>query len=205
MGFLTASDKQRIAEAIREVESGTSGELVTVIAGASDDYPFIPTLWAGMLALAVPGFLTLAHISVPFLGAYGAQIVCFLVLALLFRIRPIKMRLVPGEVKRMRASRVAREQFFLQNLHHTRDRTGVLLFVSVAEHYVEIIADKGINDVVKSDTWDRIVARFVAQVQAGRIADGFLDAVRACGEPLAAHFPVRPGDRNELPNHLVEI
>ena len=72
----------------------------------------------------------------------------------------------------------------------------MLLFVSVAEHYVEIIADKGINDVVPTGTWEHVVAEFVEKVKSGRIADGFVGAVEACGEPLVQHFPV--GEHEEL-------
>ena len=82
----------------------------------------------------------------------------------------------PTAVKRRRAGRLAREQFFAQGLHLTRARTGVLIFVSVAEHYVEIIADQGIDALVPPGTWDKAVADFVGQVRAGHIAEGFLAA-----------------------------
>jgi putative membrane protein len=126
-------------------------------------------------------------------------------LALLFRWTPLKMRLIPKAVKRRRAGRLAWEQFFAQNLHLTRQRTGVLLFVSVAEHYVEILADKGINDKVKQDAWDNIVADFIKRVKAREITEGFLSAIGACGELLAESFPRSEGDVDELPNRFIEI
>ena len=129
----------------------------------------------------------------------------FVVLALLFRWPPLMMRLIPKAVKHRRASRVAHQQFFEQNLHHTKDRTGVMLFVSVAEHYVEIIADKGINDVVEDGVWDKVIADFVQHVKARQVAEGFVTAVAACGKILAEHFPATHDNPNELPNHLIEI
>ena len=110
------------------------------------------------------------------------------------------MALVPNSMKRRRASQLAREQFFEQRLHMTRARTGVLIFVSVAEHYVEIIADEGINALVPPGTWDKAVADFVEQVRAGRIAEGFLAVVEVVGARLAEHFPRPADDRDELPN-----
>ena len=205
MAFLSDSDKQRIAEAIRQVESKTSGELVTVVAREADDYYYIPTLWAAMTALLLPALVTVLGLQHTLLDSYGAQVSLFVVATLLFRIPVLKYRLIPKAIKRQRAARLAREQFLLQNLHHTEERTGVMLFVSVAEHYVEVLADKGINEVVPGGTWDWVVADFVARVKQGQVADGFINAVDACGEQLIHHFPVQAGDRNELPNHLIEI
>ncbi len=87
----------------------------------------------------------------------------------------------------------------------TRARTGVLVFVAVAEHYVEIIADEGINALVPPGTWDKAVADFVEQVRARRVTEGFLAVVEAVGARLAEHFPRPPDDRDELPNEGREL
>ena len=205
MAFLSQAEKDRIAEAIRAAERKTSGELVTVIAQASDEYRYIPMLWASLVALVLPAVLYFANLGWNLGDVYMAQIGVFVVLALGVQWSPIKMRLIPKSVKHRRASRFAREQFFEHNVHRTRDRTGVLLFVSVAEHYVEIIADAGIDDKVAGDAWQGIVGDFVGAVKAGRIADGFGGAVTACGALLAEHFPRAADDTDELPNHLFEI
>jgi len=75
----------------------------------------------------------------------------------------------------------------------------------MAERYVEIIADKGINDVVEAGTWDKIVNQFVANVKQGQVAGGFIFASQQCGEVLIAHFPVAANDKNELPDHLIQL
>jgi putative membrane protein len=205
MTFLSEADKQRIAEAIREAETKTSGELVTVIAHAADTYLYIPILWASVAALMLPPIILLLSVELPFSLLYSLQLSIFLGLALLFRWSPLKMRLIPKAVKHRRASRLAWEQFFIQNLHLTRQRTGVLLFVSVAERYVEIIADKGINDIVERNAWDDIVADFTKRVKAKEIPEGFLSAISACGNLLAESFPRPEGDVDELPNRIIEI
>ena len=205
MAFLTDRDRQQIAEAIAAAERRTSGELVTVIAGAADDYRYVPLLWPALAALLLPA-LVLAVL--PATGAwtlYLAQVASFLVLALIAHLPRVHLALVPAAVKRRRASRLARAQFFEQGLHLTRARTGVLIFVAVAEHHVEIIADEGINALVPPGTWDKAVAEFVLRVRAGRIAEGFLAAISEIGERLAEHFPREPDDTDELPNRLVEI
>jgi putative membrane protein len=81
----------------------------------------------------------------------------------------------------------------------------VLLFVSVAERHVEIVADQGINEVVAHDAWQSIVNGFIERVRMRQVAEGFLTAIAACGELLADHFPAADDNRNELPNRLVEL
>jgi len=113
--------------------------------------------------------------------------------------------MVPTSIKQQRAARHAREQFFLQNLHETRGRTGILLFVSVAEHYVEIIVDSAIADVVGNDTWHSTVNDFIKQVRDGNIAAGFENTIEHCRVVTWEHFPVSQRNTDELPNHLIEV
>ncbi|WP_455366318.1 TPM domain-containing protein [Kaarinaea lacus] len=203
--FLTDQDKQTISDAIREAESKTSGEIVTVIARAADDYFYIPTLWAGLLALLTPGVMLMLPIESGILVIYTLQVLVFVFALLLFRWTPLKMALIPKAIKYRRASRLAQEQFLQQGLHRTKDRNGLLIFVAVAEHYVEIIADQGINDRVPEDTWRNIVDEFVGHVKQRQISKGFLNAITQSGNLLQEQFPANPMDKNELPNHLIEI
>ncbi|MCW9029994.1 MAG: TPM domain-containing protein [Gammaproteobacteria bacterium] len=205
MTFLTEINKQKISDAIKEAESKSDGEIVTVIAQQSDTYIYLPLLWASVIALSVPMLITLLSLTELTAYNYSIQLITFILLSLLFRFRPIQMRLIPKRVKNQRCHRMAMEQFFLNNIHHTDKRTGILIFVSVAEHYVEIIADKGINDVVEEDTWSDVVNNFIIKVKADQIADGFIEAITTCGNELVTHFPAGGKDINELPNHLIEI
>jgi putative membrane protein len=91
----------------------------------------------------------------------------------------------------------------VQNLHTTTGRTGVLLFVSVAERYAEIIADKGIDERVAPGTWKGIIDHLTAAIGGGRPTDGFVTAIAAIGTVLAKHFPPGSQAPNELPNHLI--
>ncbi len=204
--LLDARDRQRIEAAIRAAENRTAGELVTVIADASDDYLPIPVLYAAAAALGLPLALWLAGVLDGFLPLYLVQLAAWLVLVPLVCWRPIAMRLVPDRLKRAAAARLAREQFYARGLHETPERGGLLLFVSAAERYVEIIADRGIDAKVPEDSWKSIVAEFTRQVRSGRIADGFLGAIAACDALLAKHLPAVAGDNpNRLPDVLIEI
>lgn len=205
MAFLNEDDRVRIGAAIADAERRTSGELVTVIAPMADDYLYIPALWAALCALLLPGILLLAGGVVSLEEMYLYQVGLFVAMAVIFRWPPLLIRLIPRGVRMQRARRLAREQFYQQHLHRTEGGTGVLLFVSVAEHHVEIIADHGIDSVVPPGFWQGVVDDFTAQLRAGQVAEGFLHAIAACGDLLAERFPVSADDRNELPNRLVEL
>ena len=205
MDFLNESEKEQLRMAIRAAEARTRGEIVTVITRTSGDYYYYPTLWAALIAIVSPTLLLALPIGFGALGIVEMQLVVFGVLALLLRWTPIKMRIVPQAVRRLHASRRAREQFHAQNLHRTRDQSGILLFVSVAEHYVEIIADAGIHTRVPDGTWDQLVQQFTARVKAGQIGEGFIEAVNTLGGHLQTHFPAEAGNPNELPDHLIEL
>ena len=217
--FLTEAEKDALEARIRAAESRTRGEIVTVIARASDDYRYIPTLWAALAALSVPALHYLRERiatggwpdpagSVDALAlVWPIQALVFLGLGALFQLPRARVALVPKSVRDRRAARHAREQFFRQGLHATELRTGALVFVSVAERYVEILVDSGIAERVDPGVWDETVAEFVALVRAGRVADGFAVAVDRCAAVLAEHFPDERGGGlpNELPDRLVEL
>jgi putative membrane protein len=205
MAFLTEQDRQKIESAIIAAERTTSGELVAVVAQAADDYRYALYLWPALAALLLPAVLLTIAPGMSAWTLYLAEAAAFLALALLAHLPPVRRALVPEAMQRRSASQLAREQFVEQGLHLTRARTGVLLFVSVAEHYVEIIADEGINARVPPGTWDKAVADFVERVRAGRIAEGFLAVVEMVEARLAEHFPRPPDDRDELPNRVIEI
>jgi putative membrane protein len=205
MAFLNDSEKQQLRDAIRAAESKTGGEIVTVIAAASGDYFYYPTLWAALLAILAPLVPMALDFSFAPLGIIELQLLVFALLALAFRWSPLKMKLVPRAIQRQYCARRAREQFLAQNLHTTRERTGVLLYVSVAEHHVELLADAGIHAKVPAGTWEHIVRAFTARVKAGETGDGFVEAVQAIGGLLAMHFPAEAANPNELPDHLIEL
>lgn len=202
MTLLSKSDQEAVSAAINEVERETDAELVTVLTAQSDNYSYIPLLWAGILALLVPG---VANYFGSWLGADTLLLVqwgTFILLSLLFRVPDINTRLIPRQVRFWRASNLARRQFLEQNLHHTKGATGMLIFVSEAERYVEILVDQGIADVLDNSEWESIVADFTAKVRQGQTREGFLDCIESCGKLLKEHVPATH-ERNELPNHLV--
>ncbi|HDL16421.1 MAG TPA: hypothetical protein ENH27_01095 [Rhizobiales bacterium] len=204
MDILSTRERTRISRAIARAEAKTSGEIVAVIAESSDDYLFIPLFWAALLALFAP-LPMFALTAWPAVHIYALQLAVFAAGSLAVQWRPLRVALVPRAVKRARAHARAMEQVLAQNLHTTKARTGVLIFVSVAERFAEVIADEGIYSKVPPGIWDEVVARLSADIARGEVAGGFIEAVGQCGGVLAEHFPPGGGDANELPNHLIVL
>ncbi|HVS77478.1 MAG TPA: TPM domain-containing protein [Steroidobacteraceae bacterium] len=202
----SAEDKARITAAIRAAEKSTSGEFVAVVARASDHYVFVPLLWSAIIALLFPGACLLLGASLSWVHLYQIQLLIFIVLTVLILSVPgLHLRLVPTSVKHARASRLARAQFYTQGVQLTPHHSGVLLFVSLAERYVEIVADQGIHEKIGEARWKGIIEMFVSQVRQGRVVDGFVDAIGACGAAMAQHYPLDAGDVSELSDGLIEL
>jgi putative membrane protein len=202
--MISQADRERIADAIRAAEAKTSGEIFCVIARHASDYRLVPLAWAAAVALVVPApliYLTLWPASV----IYVVQLIVFIAAALGLSFPDIRFHIVPRPTQHERAHLQAMQQFFAHGLHHTQNRTGVLIFASVAERYAEIVADAGINEKVTPHVWDQAIAALIAGIKQGRAGDGFVAAIEQCGAVLAEHFPPGALNRDELPNKLVEI
>ncbi len=202
MSLLDQQQCARVVDAIADVERHTDAELVTVLARRADRYYFIPSLWAALLALLTPVLLGLTPFWLSAMDLLIAQWLVFVVLATLFRIPALTLWLIPPWVKHERAAAMARGQFIENNLHHTTGATGLLIFVSEAEHYVEILADRGISEYVDDSEWQAIVDVFTARIKRGEVGEGFIECIEACGALLVKYVPASR-EKDELPNHLV--
>ena len=197
-------DADRIVAAVRAAEAGTRAELVCVMARTSSNYEFYPLVWAALAALATPWLaidLTLWSVE----RVFVVQLAVFVLVLAVLSIPSIRMRLVPRAIKRRRAHRAAAEQFLLRGLTRTRERTGVLIFVSQAERYARVIVDDGVASRIEESRWTEAVAVLVEHARAGRMTDGYVAAVALCGRVLAEHLPVGPEPSNELSDRFFMI
>jgi putative membrane protein len=229
--MLTDQDRARIEAAIKTAETRTRGEIYCVVAQESSDYREVPIAWAALAALAAPAILLLAGIRVTVPDIFGAewsaaqigavaetaareavagaillQGLLFLVVAVMVSIPVIRRLMTPRSLKRERVRRRAHEQFLAKNLQATRERTGVLIYVSTRERLAELIADEGVAAKVDPKVWDQAMGLLIGGIRRGQPAEGFEQAIAHCGEILATHFPARADDNpDELPNSVVEL
>ena len=208
--LFTDADRARIAEAVHAAESRTRGEIVTAVVPASDDYD--GAVWRGAAFGALLGPLALALVDLAaglwsdpepwqmVLAAAGGCALGFLVV----RASAFLTRwLASDEEIDLRVGRAAREAFLEHEVFATRDRSGVLIFLSLLEHRVVVLADSGIDDRVAPGEWSGIVERIVRGIRAGRPADALVEAIGRCGEILEqAGLEPRAEDRDELDDAL---
>ena len=89
----------------------------------------------------------------------------------------------------------------------TASNNGVLIYLLLADHRIEIVADRGLDALVSTEQWRGICVLMEERLRADHHADAVVAGVEAISDILAAHFPQRPGevDVDELPNrpHLL--
>ncbi len=202
---LSDTERTAVEHAIVAAERSTSAEFAVVVAPASGDYRLYPLLWTAVAALSAG---VVAAVVDPGLTArtwLAVEGVAAVVSGLVFHVPAVHALLVPALVKRAAASDAARVQFATRVSGRTEDRGGVLLFVSVAERYVEIVADRAVADHVTDAAWGEVTNRFVAGARLGRFAEALVAAIEGCAAILAPHFPARPDQRNELSDRVQEL
>ena len=202
--IISETEKLDIENAITKAENKTSAEIVAVIARASAGYHYIPYMWGALIALAVPW--PLIHWTwMPVQTVYVIQLAVFAVLTLMLHLPALRFALVPRSIMRKRAHQRAMQQFVAQDIYTTAGHTGVLLFVSAAERYAEIVVDYEVHQKVPDEEWKAIIDKLTAEIGSGRPVNGLLDAIGRIGEHLTQHFPPSAAKENLLPNHLVML
>ena len=232
---ITDEDRATIGQAITRAEAHTSGEIFVVVSRRSADYVWVFGVYAALAALLIPTalvlFLGLDPVSLGAsldrlqaggweigLGATpkdeataGLLMIVTLQALIMSAISALGLSvnlrriLVPSWIKRQRVHQAACDQFSAHGLHHTSGKTGVLIYVSLAEQQAEIIADKAIHAKVAAQTWSPVLGRLVLAAREGNLVAGLVISIEECGTLLANHFPRSADDKDELPNRIVVI
>jgi len=221
---LSEADHALVTAAVTEAERKSDGEIVTIVADRSDAYHDVGLHYAVLAMLLVPAMFAfvpqaLVDWAMGRMLGWNAMLTRGTLMALLFikltavflivryalAYMPLRLALTPGATKARRVRRRAVQFFKVGAERRTVGRTGVLLYLSLAEHRAEIVADQAIHSKVAPELWGDAMAALIAAVKAGRPGEGMVKAVAIIGDVLAEHFPKSGTDRNELPDRLVEL
>ncbi len=105
--------------------------------------------------------------------------------------------------KKKNITELAEEEFYKLNIHETRDKTGILLYLLLKERQFHILADSGINEKVTQETWDKVRDEMQSEFRHGHFSEGMILGVERVGHILSQHFPIKADDTNELSNKVV--
>ena len=221
---LTEAERDEVSAAVSAAEQHSAGEIVTIMAERSDSYHDVALLWSALVGFLALGALTLApqfylglidrmtgawqsewHPSQMFALALFAASAKFMSMWLVQLWQPLRLALVPGPLKHARVRARAVTSFKIGAERRTHGRTGVLIYLSLAERRAEIVADDAIAAEVSPEVWGAAMTTLVSEIRAGRPAAGLVGAIGQVGAVLAEHFPRAEDDVNELPDRLIEV
>jgi len=202
--FFTGQEKEEIEAAIREVEKKTAGEVAVMVVDQSDSYPEAVILGGvatgGMAALITADMLLQASLwyFVPL-----AALLSVLFGWITDTIPALKRFFVPASRLEEQVRERAVRSFYEKELYQTRDDTGVLFFISLLEHKVWVLADKGIYSRITQDELQEYATGVAQGIRNGAAAGALCRAIRSVGQVLAEHFPIKTDDTNELSNRVI--
>ncbi len=217
------ADNARLPAAGRPAERDTDGEIVTIVADWSDHYHDVSLYYAGAVMLAALGLFAafpgwLDGLLAALTGGWGEaerhlqlatlvviQAILFLAMRFGFEALPIRGVLIPPAVRGRRVRRRAVQYFKTSAEKRTLGRVGILLYLSLAEHRAEIVADEAIVGKVDDGVWGEAMVALVDRIRDGDPAGGMAAAVTRIGAVLAEHFPKSVDNPNELPDRLIEL
>jgi putative membrane protein len=206
-------DAERVRAAVEQAEERTAAEIVPVVVPRSADYEVatwrggaagtLLTLSGVLLILLVGDGGAIAELASPWV-LVGIVLGGGIATALLTPIAAPLQRVLAGpDLLDETVRRRALQAFVEEEVFATRDRTGILIFVSLWERRVEVLSDTTVDDRVRPDDWTEIRARIQDGLRGGSLTDGLVEAIGMCGRLLERRgVNVRPDDENELPDDV---
>jgi putative membrane protein len=224
MPRLSDADHAKVSAAIAAAEASSNGEIVAVATDLSDSYHDVALHWAILVMIAVLAWAAACPSCLQWwldtlLGGWRPEpslrelltflmvlaVLKFTAVLLILKYMPLRLALTPGGTKHRRVRRRAVAVFKAAAERRTVGRTGILIYLSMAERRAEIVADEAILKVTEPHTWGEAMEALLAEVRAGRPADGMVAAIDRVGAVLHEHFPRSAGDTNEIPDKLIEL
>ncbi len=202
--LFTQEEQEKIKAAVAAVESQTSGEVVPMIVAASSEYQHVEWFGAGVVALAFGLTASWVFGSGSILWFFPVYVIVFVFFFFFLRYcLPLKRSMLHRDEMAAKVHQKALVSFLEQGVHETRDRTGILLFISLFERRVEVLADSGINSKVTPQDWEEVVAIITRGLRDGKGCDSVVSAIHCCTDMLRKHFPRADDDTNELPDLVI--
>jgi len=200
--FLEDSGKKALTTAVKNVEKKSAAEIVIAVRRQSHNYVHVYLLIAFLVYIAT--LSTMIFVDEPF--SHHALILDPLFAAMLFgycssHVTPLKRWLTPVSVRKRWVAMTAKATFYEKGIHNTLKRTGLLVFISLVENTIYLVADTGILKAVEGKGWCESVSRFESAIK-GHDALHVAKELEILGTLLADVLPVQKDDVNELSDEV---
>jgi len=208
--FLSEEEQRKITRTVQAAERRTSGEIVPMVVSQSHTYPVAPIV--GGVFFGLPLALLCARFMGGMLWLGTDNMWIFLSFFAIYYLIGYQLVTIFPRLKRfflspdradLAVQKAAAASFFNESLHNTRDGNGILLYVSVLEHRVWVLADKGINDRIDPHNWQEIVDLVTAGIRKGEPCLALCEGIERISTILEAHFPIESDDKDELHNLII--
>ena len=217
---LTEDEKKEISNAVKQAENKTSGEITTAFIKESYDYAIYELIFAVVISFfyfVIMMFFVSnielwlqskfwdysPHYLIAFYGF--STFLIGTIFYFLANISTIDRLIVPKKILKQKVYDRALRHFVESDVYNTRDRTGILIFISLLEHQVILLADSGINEKIEQKQWQEIVNNIIVGIKSGNFADHLRKSIDDCGKLLTEYFPIKDDDTNELTNEIEEL
>ncbi len=202
--FFNEEEKKQISFTISEVEKKTAGEVAVMVVDDSDTYPESSILAGFFIGGSISLMITDQFFDASLWFFVPLMAILSITIGWLVKFMPdIKRLFTPKGHLEEKVSERALLAFYEKGLYQTRDDTGVLFFISLFEHKVWVIADKGIYEKITPDELQKYANDVAHGVKTGKAAEALCHEIEKVGIILAEHFPIKPDDTNELTNKVI--
>jgi len=188
---LTHDERARLHAAEQAAGTRSTARFVLVTAPVSDRYALFPLVYGAAAGLTVLGALALFLPVLPLRAGFFAAVIVFAGVSLLLDWLPLRLLSVPKKIKHAHARDMAHRAFAARVLAQSDHKPGIVLFVSLGERYVELVADRDVNLRIPQKTWDAVIADFTDTARKGRTADAIAAAIEDCAKVLETHYPAK--------------
>jgi putative membrane protein len=202
--FFTADEKERVAATVRDIESRTIGDVVVMVVDSSDPYEDADIIGGILGASSLSLFLTILLFHSSLLWFLPITLFFFIPCRLVFKkAAALKVLFLKADRREEAVRERALRAFYEKGLCRTRENTGVLFFLSLLERKVWVLADRGIYQKIGQETLNQFANRVSQGVKEDRACEALIEAIEGVGQLLSKHFPIKPGDIDELPDKVI--
>lgn len=186
---LNKDEKKQLAKALADAKRATSARIKLSVVYVSDKYPLYPLIYGGLAGVIAMGVLAIGWPGLPIRDGFYIAVAALVVVTALTDIMPLRLKLIPKAAKFWECWELAHRSFASRILARNDRRTGILLFVSIGEHYIEVVTDRDVDRHILQTEWDKLIRAFGQKARQKQYGEGLITLVRESAKLLAAHYP----------------